>query len=525
MLLDQIKTGALAVAIGTATAAAVTAAGCAVAAAQANIRFAKVIRFAVVQPTAAWPDSLFFSIVFGLMIGVAAASILFWSMSGVMWSTGPKVIESGQSAQQLTNKSATTHTKIFGGRFAGQNFFASIEDRGLVVGPPGTGKTAFLLNQILKSTDQNLNFVCVDMKPELHQILAATLEEKGYRVLRINPCAVDPAADHYNPLLDIKDHTDRLELCDSLLPIINSADAPFVEAQRDWLKLAVRHQAALPGGNLPDAYSTLSKNGDANSLLKFFAASPSSAAVDTAARLQAGLAGQKPDPLILAGLSGCLRKLEYLELDGVKSALGHSTFSLLDLGKSEIPTALFFQFEETKLSALGPLLSVLMTATLQTLIRTAHDRKPVAIFLDELGNIPPIPNLPQKLNTIRSRSMPTWMYFQTVEQINQRYGPKSDAVFLAAADVQMFFRLNDQNTRFLVSELVGTTIKKKHTVTKGGGVNGAGRTVATVDERVPVIEPHELGELMLGEVITLYRGASAKGVATPHFVDYPKFKR
>ncbi len=36
--------------------------------------------------------------------------------------------------------------------------------------------------------------------------------------------------------------------------------------------------------------------------------------------------------------------------------------------------------------------------------------------------MPPIPGLAEKLNTIRSRHIPIWMYFQTAEQINRRYG-------------------------------------------------------------------------------------------------------
>jgi len=69
--------------------------------------------------------------------------------------------------------------------------------------------------------------------------------------------------------------------------------------------------------------------------------------------------------------------------------------------------ALFLQFEESKLKALGPLLAFIATGMLTSLIDTAKQRKPVALFLDELGNMPPIPGLAEKLNTIRSRHLPT----------------------------------------------------------------------------------------------------------------------
>jgi type IV secretory pathway TraG/TraD family ATPase VirD4 len=116
------------------------------------------------------------------------------------------------------------------------------------------------------------------------------------------------------------------------------------------------------------------------------------------------------------------------------------------------------------------------------------------------------------------------MYFQSTEQIERRYGKGAAAVFFAAADVQMVFRLNDQPTRELFANLVGTTkqVKRSKSVTRGAD----GRTsTSTARERVNVIEPHEFGQLAPGEVVCLYRGAAARGRATPHYVDFPNFRR
>ena len=233
------------------------------------------------------------------------------------------------------------------------------------------------------------------------------------------------------------------------------------------------------------------------------------------------MAGQKPDPLILQGLTGALRTLDFLCLPGVKSALEHSDFSVRDIGRGARPTALFLQFEEAKLGALGPLLAFITTAALTNLIDTAGHRKPVAMFLDELGNMPPIPGLLEKLNTIRSRRLPTWMYFQTTEQMNRRYGNNADAVFFASADVQIFFRLNDAETRDLVSRLIGTTQKERrsHSTTSGR------TTLNVTKQRENLIEPHELGMLKASEIVCLYRGNIARGYASPFFRDFPQFNR
>lgn len=208
----------------------------------------------------------------------------------------------------------------------------------------------------------------------------------------------------------------------------------------------------------------------------------------------------------------------------MQSALGHSDFSARELGKGAQPVALFLQFEEAKLGALGPLLAFMSTGLLTALIDTAKERQPVALFLDELGNMPPIPHLPQKLNTIRSRNIPTWMYFQTSQQMDDRYGQGASNIFFASADVQIVFRLNDQATRELIAQLIGTTERKKHAHTRAPGGKGDGST-NTSQERVSVIEPHELGQLVDGQVVCLYRGAAAKGRATPHYIQFPQFKR
>lgn len=523
MLLDKIKSLALALGLGLLASTFASVAGLKIVAAQHQATVPAAWRFAIAQPIARWPGDMQGVGLVAVAIGGGFAALLWWLFRDARWTKRPRSLVSDEAAADLLAKGTPQEKpRIFAGKYAGKPLYASIEDRGLVIGPPGTGKTAFLLNQVLRATRIKLSFAVVDLKPELHTILADTLKAAGYRVLRVNPARVDPEADHWNPLEDIEDETDITELCASLLPVRDSKEAPFVEAQRDWLKAAVFHVKSQPGGSLPAAFNLLSSESNPVNLVDMLGRSPNPTAARIARRIAAGLSGAKPDPLILQGLTGCLRTLDYLGLPGVQSALGHSDFSARELGKGG-PVALFLQFEEAKINALGPLLAFAATGLLTALIDTAGQRQPVALFLDELGNMPPIPGLAEKLNTIRSRYMPTWMYFQTSEQMERRYGKGAADVFFASADVQMVFRLNDQTTRKLISDLVGTTEREKFSQSTGSGGNGTSTNKSK--ERVNVIEPHELGQLAPGQVVCLYRGASAKGRATPHYVDFPQFKR
>ena len=521
MLLDKIKSFALAVGLGLMASALASVAGLKLMAARYHVASGDVVAFARRQPVGLWPTDLLAAAAAVLAVGLLLSALCWWLLRDLRWGYRPRSISSVEAADDLIAKGTPQQKpRIFAGKFAGKPLHVSIEDRGLVIGPPGTGKTAFLLNQVLRATRTGLSFAVVDLKPELHKIIAPSLAAAGYRVLRINPARPDPEADHWNPLEELEDETDITELCAALLPIRDPKEAPFIEAQRDWLKAAVFHAKSQPGGSLPMAFNLLSSESNPANLVDILGRSPNPVAARTARRIAAGLAGTKPDPLILQGLTGCLRGLDYLGLPGVQVALGHSDFSARELGKSG-PVALFLQFEEAKINALGPLLSFALTGLLTVLIDTSGQREPVALFLDELGNMPPIPGLAEKLNTIRSRHIPTWMYFQTAQQMERRYGQGAAEVFFASADVQIVFRLNDAATRKLMSELVGTTERIKRTRTASAG----NASITTSRERVAIIEPHELGQLAPGEVVCLYRGAAAKGRATPHYVDFPEFKR
>lgn len=521
MWLDKIKSAVIALFSGLVLCGLAGALALQLVARSHHVTASRAAGFAVAQPVRLWPTDLAAYAAVSVAIGVLAIGCLFAVLKNVRWTFRPRRVDSDEAALELVAKSAKTGPRIFAGKFGGKTLHVSVEDRGLVIGPPGTGKTAFLFNQLLRAMKTGQHFVCVDLKPEIHRVLSPTLTTTGYRVLRINPAKADPDADHWNPLDDIKEETDIAELCGALLPIRDAKEAPFTEAQRDWLKAAVFHMTSTPGGSLPGAFNLLSSSPDPLKILEVLGRSTNQTASRLARRIAAGLAGAKPDPLILQGLTGALRSLDYLGLAGVQDALGYSDFSVRELGKGQQPIALFLQFEEAKLNALGPLLAFMANGVITSLIETAADRAPVFLFLDELGNMPPIPNLLQKLNTIRSRNIPTWMYFQTAEQMDTGYGRGAISTFFASSDFQMVFRLNDQSTRELVSKLIGTTHKEKtsHSQTAGNGSTTRSR------ETVAVIEPHELGQLAPGSVIALYRGAAAKGRATPHFVDFPVFKR
>jgi len=60
------------------------------------------------------------------------------------------------------------------------------DDRAGVIGPPGTGKTAFLVRQGARMDQTRLPLGGHDIKPEIYGIVRHKLEAAGYKLITYN---------------------------------------------------------------------------------------------------------------------------------------------------------------------------------------------------------------------------------------------------------------------------------------------------------------------------------------------------
>lgn len=109
----------------------------------------------------------------------------------------------------------------------GTNFYISDSDRACVIGPPGTGKTTFLVNQIKHWIKSERAFVCLDIKPEIYTITRKYLEDAGYKVVIFNPAVAesdkhkyDHKFDSYDFFSDIHSDSALSEFVASLIPSV-----------------------------------------------------------------------------------------------------------------------------------------------------------------------------------------------------------------------------------------------------------------------------------------------------------------
>lgn len=393
--------------------------------------------------------------------------------------------------------------------------YASEEDRGIVIGPPGTGKTGFMVTQLLDLSERKGSFVCLDIKPELHEILREKLEAQGYRIFVFNPTNT---SDRYNLLDDLSGPTAIGELAYSLIPSAEGENRAFDEGARDLLDGIISYlRVEKKKVSLPELRKFLAQFSSETELIKTLSQCSDPDVKDTAFAIARSARNARFMGSVFATLRSNLRFLRY---GNIRDSLEASDFSLSDFSSSA-PVALFLQFEERHQDTTSLLLSV-MISHLFTYFIEHTDRPPVLLMLDEIGNVPRIPGFVEKLNTIRSRELPTWMYWQGIHQMQQygKHPQEGPNQILGACDFQMVFRLNDNDSARWFSERIGMVDRVQYASSYGTNAS----TTTSIKEEA-IVKTSELQSLPAGESIAVYRGKAWRNRATPYFERWPEMAR
>ena len=155
---------------------------------------------------------------------------------------------------------------VYAGELDGEPLRVSTEDRAVVIGPPGTGKTAFLVTQLLDWCESGRSFVCLDIKPEIFGIVRERLEQSGYRLLTYNPTA--GTGQRYNLLADLSGPESVGELAAALVPASTGEPAVFSETARDLLDAVITHLATKGTPTLPAVREYIGQFDDHKELIR-----------------------------------------------------------------------------------------------------------------------------------------------------------------------------------------------------------------------------------------------------------------
>lgn len=404
-------------------------------------------------------------------------------------------------------------------------FTVPCEERGLVLGVSRSGKTNYLLAQLISWMRSGKSFVASDVKPELWGILKwnGVFEYYGYEDVVFNP--TDPLSQKYNMFddLGVDADTEIIELIEIFIP----SDDAFSDSARRILRAVMLHLRAVNGSvSLLQARNYIDKYIDVEDMMDELLDSPSDIAVSNAKAVKRSGGNER---FIASAVNALSSALQFLDNTTIADNIDSSDFSLRE--RLQQPRqAIFLQFDKQYQQTTRELFGATLSHTLRLLEVEYANRDDVFVALDELINAAPIPNLTKKLNVIGSSKMPLFMYVQALDGLTEVYGDQAANLIMSSCTLKVCYRVNDFETARTFSNMIGNINVKSWSVTEAHRVNEAGRShndTSTTEgiSRQALVEPAELQKLETNQAIVLYQGRSAKMMMPTYYEDTPADER
>lgn len=388
------------------------------------------------------------------------------------------------------------------------------EDRGIILGAPGSGKTTYLVTQILDWMESGQSFVATDIKPEIWAILKynGMFERYGYKDWVFNPTDVN--SDHYNIFSEVKDSSEFNEVLNIIIADTDSADAKVFNDNARRLLKAILIELGTKA-SLPNAQKFINSMDDNAELLKTLRQSDNETVSSIAKDITRTA---KSDNLLASIMTAVSKAFDFLDDERIRKTISENAdgFYLKDV-LMKPKQAVFLQFDQQYKSSTATLFGAMVAHTMR-ILQANQNRGAVFLALDEIINCAPIPKFTDLLNTIRSANMPTFLYLQSLEGLNRLYGPNSDKLFLGSSNYKVVFKIGDIATAKEFSDLIGKTETTyfSYSENSSDGVSnsdmGGTRTQSTSSgysestKLEYIIEPEELIKLPAHSAVVTYNG-------------------
>ena len=388
------------------------------------------------------------------------------------------------------------------------------EDRGIIIGAPGSGKTTYLVTQILDWMESGQSFVATDIKPEIWAILKynGMFEKYGYKDWVFNP--TDTNSDHYNIFSEVEDSAEFNEILNIIIADTDSADAKvFNDNARRLLKAVLLELGTK--ASLPNAQRFINSMDDNAELLKTLRQSDNETVSSIAKDITRTA---KSDNLLASIMTAVSKAFDFLDDERIRKTISDNAdgFYLKDV-LMKPKQAVFLQFDQQYKSSTATLFGAMVAHTMR-ILQANQNRGAVFLALDEIINCAPIPKFTDLLNTIRSANMPTFLYLQSLEGLNRLYGLNADKLFLGSSNYKVVFKIGDISTAEEFSKLIGKTETTyfSYSESSSDGVsnsdqggsrvqsNSSGYSESTKLEYI--IEPDELTKLPAHTAVVTYNG-------------------
>ena len=406
------------------------------------------------------------------------------------------------------------------------------EDRGFILGSPGSGKTSYLIAQLIDWMQSGKSFVVTDVKPEIWATLKTNgvLERYGYTDWVFNP--MNTRSHKYNIFAEATNSAELNEILNILIPTPEDSDtAVFSENAKRMLRAVLLELGEA--ASLPAARRYINQFDTPNEIVKALRTSNREVVKNMAIDIERTLSNQNLLSSIMTSVVGAF---DVLDDERALEQLASSDFKIGEV-LLQPRQAVFLQFPERTKNSTARLFGAVVANMFRVLQANALQRGEVFIALDEITNSAPIPKFAETLNLIRSAKMPCFMYLQSIEMLDRKYGLNASQIFLGAADFRVCFRVSNLDTAQYFSDYIGqtetVTFNYSNTTSVGDGGTSAGiystQTSSTtsssgttrITSMSNIVDPKEILQLEQGYGLMVYRGKAAIDAMPMHYIDYP----
>jgi len=378
----------------------------------------------------------------------------------------------------------------------------------LVVGPPGSGKSAGVIIPNLLRERGDRSLVITDLKGELLRLRGRVLR-RTHTVWTVN--FLDPTAMGYNPLAGCTTPMDTFAFCDAWVANTGqSRGEPFWDsACKEIMSAAIFHlQAVAPTApTLGTLYAFLCSQ-TPEAIIAQLRESPAPLARESAHSFMAALeANEKLLGGAFAEIKPRFRIMADPRVQAVTARHDVDFARLADAGHK--PIALFLQLDRTMQEELKPLAAAFFLDLFRTLSQladvsaTGELARPVACYLDEFGNLGAVPKMATWISTLRSAGVSMLLAVQHTAQLLALYGEDGAATIVGSCatkiglsglgleDARTFSALCGETTR--VTQQASSQRGRFAVVSKQGSLSQAetAASLMTADQ-VRRLEPGEL---------------------------------
>ena len=183
-----------------------------------------------------------------------------------------------------------------------------------------------------------------------------------------------------------------------------------------------------------------------------------------------------------------------------------SDFTAKELMTSEKPTTVYLRWPEQDLLALSPLVRLLWSSLIDSLIthydaNQGKDCNPVLLLVDEAGRTA-IPMLADSATTVVGRRISLWMAVQSLSQLEAVYGKARAQVLRDNMDSQLFYRPTDIQTAKYLEERIGnvSAYARSQTLHRGDETS-EGRS----ERPIPLLSSQDIVLMSDEQVIAFHR--------------------